>query len=144
RRRWKTIVSIASSLLIVTAGLVVGFVLLLHNHSFRQRLLRTALPAVSRALGADVRVRDFSLQLSLAAPELKVDNIVIESTPPSQSPFLQADHLEIGLQILSILKRKWYFSNVTIDRPVLRLIVDPDGNTNLPRQRSPSGASGIF
>ena len=144
RRRTKTIVRFAASLLILAAGLLLAFVVLLHNHSFRQRLLRMALPAVSRALGTDVHIRDFSLQLSFATPSLSIDKIVVDGPIPSQSPLLLADHLEIGLQIVSILRRKWYFSNVTIDRLILRLYVDKSGKTNLPKGGAPSNGSSVF
>jgi translocation and assembly module TamB len=94
---------------------------------------------VSRAVGAPVHIRDFSLEMSLITPSLNIDDIIVESAPSSQSPLLQADRLKIGLQIVSMLKRKWYFSNITIDRPVLRIYVNQAG-TNLPGHIT----SGIF
>jgi uncharacterized protein involved in outer membrane biogenesis len=145
RRRMKIVFRIAATILILAAGLVVVFVALLNNHSFRQNLLRITLPRISRALGGtDVRIQDFSLQLSPTTPLLDLYNIVIDGTPPDQSPLLQADHLEIGLQIVSVLKGKWYFNNVVVDRPVLRLRVDKDGNTNLPRRSTTSNGVNIF
>ena len=57
RRRTKTIVRIAAIIFIAFTGLLAGFVVLLHNHSFRQSVLRIALPTVGRALGTDGRVR---------------------------------------------------------------------------------------
>jgi len=144
RRRTKIVFRIAGTILILAAGLVVVFVALLHNHSFRQNLLRITLPRISLALGTDVRIQDFSLRLSPTTPLLDLYNIVIDGTPPDQSPLLQADHLEIGLQIVSILKGKWYFNNVVVNRPVLRFRVDKDGNTNLPRRSTPSNGVSIF
>jgi translocation and assembly module TamB len=144
RRRWKTIIRIIAASFIIAAGLLLGFILLLHNYSFRQRLLRIALPAVSRAVGADVRIRDFSLQLLPTTPSLNIDALVIDSDAPSEPPLLEADHLDIGLQIVSIMKRNWYFNNVTIDRPVLRLRVDQNGHTNLPMRRTSSNRLDIF
>jgi translocation and assembly module TamB len=130
----KTIVRIASILLIVVTGLLIGIVALLQNHSFRQRLLRIALPAVNRRLGAEVRIRDFSFHLSLATPLLSIDNLVVDGAP--SSPLLTVDHLELGLRIVSILERKWHFNHLAIDHPVLRLHVNDDGTTNLPSSGS--------
>jgi translocation and assembly module TamB len=118
--------------------------MLLHNHSFRQYLLRIALPRISRALNTEVRIRDFSLQLSYVAPSLNMYDIVVESPSPQQAPLLQVDHLRVGLQIVSILQRKWYFNNVIIDRPVVRIFVDKDGNTNLRGKRERILAVRIF
>jgi translocation and assembly module TamB len=144
RRRIKTIVRIAATVFMLVTGLIVGFIGLLHNHSFRQSLLRIALPSVGRALGTDVHIRDFSVQLSLESPSLNIDNIVVDGLSPAQSKLFQADHVAIGLRIVSILMRKWYFNDVIVDRPVLRLNVDQDGNTNLPRGETSKIGSSIF
>jgi translocation and assembly module TamB len=141
RRLTKTIVRIAAVLLILGTGLLIAIVALLHSHSFRQRLLRVALPAISRRLGTEVRVRDFSLHLSHATPSLSIENLVVAGVPPSQ--LLSVDHIEVGLEIVSILQRKWHFNQVTIDHPVIRLQVNEDGSTNLP-SRQPSANTNIF
>jgi translocation and assembly module TamB len=104
-------------------------------------LLRVALPKVSRALGTNIHIRDFSLQLSHAAPSLRIQNIVVDGVSPAQSPLFEADQLEIGLQIVSLLKREWHFDNVTMDHPVLRLDVDQAGNINLPQRGAPNDSS---
>jgi translocation and assembly module TamB len=84
------------------------------------------------------------LQLSLTEPSLNIDNIVVDSASPAQSPLFQADGVEIGLQIVSLLKGEWHFNNVIMDRPVLRLNVDQDGNTNLPRHGTSRNGLSIF
>lgn len=129
RRLAKTIAWIAAALLILSAALMIGIVALLHSRSFRQRLSSLALPAISRRLGMEVRIRDFSVRWSLATPLLSIENLVVDGAPPSQ--LLSIDRLEIGLQIVSILQGKWHFNEVTIDHPVLRLHVNEDGSTNL-------------
>jgi translocation and assembly module TamB len=144
RRRTKTIVYIAATVFIVLVGLLATFIVLLRNHSFRQSVLRIALPAVSRAVGTNVHVQDFSLQWSIARPSLSIENLVIDGTSHEPSPLFQADHVEIGLQIVSLLERKWYFNQVIIDRPVLRLNVDRDGRTNLPSRVRAEDGSNIF
>jgi translocation and assembly module TamB len=82
--------------------------------------------------------------LSLAAPSLNIDDVVVDGASPAQSPLFRADHVEIGLGIVSTLKRNWYFNNVIMDRPVLRLNVDQSGNTNLPRRGTSKNGSNIF
>jgi translocation and assembly module TamB len=141
RRLTKTIVRIAAVLLILGAGLLIAIVALLHSQSFRQHFLRIALPAISRRLGTEVRIRDFSLHPSLVTPSLSIENLVVEGVPPSQ--LLSVDHIEVGLQIVSILQRKWHFNQVTIDHPVIRLELNEDGSTNLPG-RQPATNTNIF
>ena len=52
--------------------------------------------------------------------------------PPAQPPLFAADHLNVGLQIVSILRRKINLSRVVLDRPALYLRVDAQGRSNLP------------
>jgi translocation and assembly module TamB len=141
RRLTKTLVRIAAVLFILAAGLLIAIVGLLHSQSFRQRVLRIALPAISRRLGTEVRIRDFSLHPPLATPSLSIENLVVEGVPHSQ--MLSVDHIEVGLEIVSMLQRKWHFNQVTIDHPVIRLEVNEDGSTNLPSHQ-PATNTNIF
>ena len=84
RRLTKTLVRIAAVLLILAAVLLIAIIGLLHSQSFRQRVLGMALPAISRRLGTQVRIRDFSLHPSLVTPSLSIENLVVEGVPPSQ------------------------------------------------------------
>jgi translocation and assembly module TamB len=144
RRRIRIIGRIVGSVFIIVAGALAGFVLLLQNHSIRQYLLRIALPRISRRLNTEVRIRDFSLQLSFMTPSLNMYDIVVDSAPPQQMPLLHVDHLRIGLQIASILQRHWYLNAVAIDHPVVRIFMDTDGNTNLPGPGTPVPVGRIF
>ena len=144
-KRWIGIIGlIAGAATMLVVGLLAGFVVLLHNHSFRQYLLRIALPRISRNLNAEVRIRDFSLQLSFVTPSLNIYDIAVDSTPPYRTPLVQVGRLRVGLQIVSILQRRWYFNDVIIDRPVVRIFMDKDGNTNLPKPRMRIQARRIF
>jgi translocation and assembly module TamB len=136
-RRWKRILGwfLAVSL-IVAVCVPFGVTLLLQKYSFRQRVLRAALPRVQEALGVDVHVRDFTLYLSSVAPVLEMYDVVVDGAAPyEKQTFLQAHHLSIGVRILSILQRKWYLSNVALENPIVRIFVDKNGETNIPKGR---------
>jgi translocation and assembly module TamB len=51
------------------------------------------------------------------------------------------DHLAVGVQIESRLRQKWYLSDIVINHPVARVLVDENGNTNLPKSKSDQSTS---
>jgi len=42
---------------------------------------------------------------------------------------------------VSLLQRKWYLNDIVIDHPVARILVDENGNTNLPMSKSDQSTS---
>ena len=56
-------------------------------------------------------------------------------------PLLQVDHLGLGVRIISVLHRQWNLDNVTVDHPVVHLIVDQTGENNLPKPQSSSNSN---
>src|SRR5262249_4759526 len=134
RRIWKRLaIWIAAILLGLTAVIFIGVVALVHNSAFRQYLLRIAHAKLVETVGLDVRVRDFSLRWSGWAPSIDMYDVVIEGGAPYQnSPLLETNHLSVGIQIISLLQRKWYLKEIVIDRLVAHVSVGEDGETNVP------------
>jgi translocation and assembly module TamB len=125
--------------------IVAGFALL-HSSRFHAYLLRTVQSKASQALGSAVRVRDYSLQWSGISPTVELYGIVVEGAPPNTTPpLLQADSLRVGVTISSLLHRTWYVNDIEINRPVVRVIADRNGQTNLPHPPpSKSGSKSTF
>ena len=142
-RRW--IAAITLIMVIIGAGALAGLVFIFHNNSFRQYVLRAANARISDALGAEVHIRDFSLRLSRVTPTLELYDVVVNGASPYQDPpLLQISRVAIGARIISIFHRKWYLADLVIDHPVLRLVVDANENTNLPKgSRSIKGIFGV-
>jgi translocation and assembly module TamB len=64
-------------------------------------------------------------------------NVVIDGAPPfANPPLLQVDHLAVGVQIVSLLSRKWYLKDIIIDHPVVHVLVTDSGDTNLPKTKT--------
>jgi len=140
RRNWKRIAAwSAAGLLTLIVVSLIGILALLHNNSFRQYLLRVARAKLTETVGLDVRMRDFSVHLSGLAPAVDMYDVAIEGAAPyQQTPLLQADHVSVGIQIVSVLQRKWYLKNIVVDHPVARVFVAENGETNLPMLKSSS------
>jgi translocation and assembly module TamB len=146
RRRWRRIVLwTAASLVIFILAALIGLVSLIRNPAFRQYVLSVVHSRLSKATGIQLRIRDFSVRLSGISPTVDMYGVVIDGAPPYQrQPLLQADHLGVSVQVVSLLQRKWYLKDVAADRPVLRVIVGPNGETNLPKPKTAPSQTSVF
>ena len=54
----------------------------------------------------------------------------------SQAPLFVADHLRVGLKIVSLLRRKVDLNEIVLDQPIAHLNIDRDGVSNLPQSPS--------
>ena len=136
---------ITGSLVVLVTILLIGVVALLHNNSFRQYLLRIAHTKLSEAVGIELKMRDFSVHLSGLSPAVDMYDVVIDGAPPyTTPPLLQVDHLSVGIQIVSLLSRKWYLKDIVIDHPVAHVLVTENGDTNLPKTKSSGQSTSVF
>ena len=75
------------------------------------------------------------------SPAVDMYDVVINGAAPyTNPPLLEADHLGVGVQIVSLVSRKWYLKDIVIDHPVVHVFVAGKGDTNLPKSKS-SGQS---
>lgn len=146
RRNWKRIAAwIIGGLVVLIAALLIGIVALLHNNSFRQYVLRIAQTKLSEAMGAELKMRDFSVHLSGLSPSVDMYEVVVDGAAPYQTPpLLHVDHMSVGVQIVSLLTRKWYLKDIVVDHPIARVYVGPNGETNLPKPKSSGPGTSVF
>jgi translocation and assembly module TamB len=124
---------------------LIGIVALFHNEAFHQYMLRIARIKLNEATGVELRMRDFSLHLAGLSPSIDIYDVMIDGAPPYQTPpLLQVDHLRIGVQIVSLMSRKWYLKDVVIDHPVALIFVAEDGTTNLPQTKNSGQSTSLF
>ena len=142
RRNWTRIAAWAvgglAGLILLLAIVIIG---LLHNEAFRQYLLRIAHSRLSEAVGIELRIRDFSVRWSGISPAVDMYDVVVDGAAPYPNPpLLRVDHLGVGVQIVSLVSRKWYLKDIVLDHPVVHVVVAGNGDTNLPKTKS-SGQS---
>ncbi|HKV90978.1 MAG TPA: translocation/assembly module TamB domain-containing protein [Candidatus Angelobacter sp.] len=143
-KKWKKIVLWAVAVIVVLiAGAAITLVQLLeHSRGFRQDILAKVERSVQESTGAKLEVRDFNVSLSHLSLDLY--NVVVHGREADPSrPLLQADHLQVGLAIDSLLHKKWHVRNIAIDHPVVRLAVNKAGENNLPKPEKKSSGSKI-
>lgn len=144
--RWKRVIGwIASGVALLLVLVVVAAYFLVRNARFHDYVLRTVDTKASAALNTPVHLQNFALHLSTLSVELY--GLTVEGAGPgANQPLLQADHGYLHVSVTSIFHREWYVEDVTIDRPVVKVIVDQNGDTNLPTppQSNSSSNTNIF
>ncbi|HUN85129.1 MAG TPA: translocation/assembly module TamB domain-containing protein [Terracidiphilus sp.] len=141
-RSWIRVVSwLAASGLVLVLAAGLAIVALVNTDGVHRYLIGLAERKSSAALGIPVHLENFALHL----PTLSVDLYGIRlsgASPYSNPPLLQADHVRVGIRIVSVLRRAWYLDRLQIDHPVAWVVVGKNGRSNLPGFKS-GGSSHI-
>jgi translocation and assembly module TamB len=132
RRLWtRVLLWVTGAIGLVLLLLVVGVVAVLHNARFHQYLLQKADQIASEQLGTQVTLQNFSIHLSNLSVDL-YELTIDGATPYSTPPLLQVQHVALDFRIVSVWHGKWYFDNIRADNPVVRILTDTRGISNLP------------
>ena len=143
--KWKRVVAwIAGIVLTILLFAAIGIYALLHSASFHNYVLRTAEKKASESLNTRVQLHTLSLHLSPLGLDLY--GLTVSGVGPgANAPLLQVDHVGAEVRIISALHRQWSLDNVTVDHPVVNLIVNSDGHNNLPiSQSSGNSETNVF
>ncbi len=130
---WKKKVGIALVVILAVLVLLAGAVYFyVQTPAFNRFALNKIVEETQAATGARMRIG----RVDIHWRKLGVDfyNVILygrqgETAPP----LLRADHLGVGLKIVSFLKRDVDLAEIILDRPVLNLRVDAKGQTNIPQ-----------
>jgi translocation and assembly module TamB len=87
-------------------------------------------------------VQNYTLSFHGISPTLDLYGVVIHGAPPYiDPPLLQVEHIRAGIQVVSILQKKWYLNDAEIHHPVVQVFVDRKGVDNLPKSSSSDSSS---
>ena len=140
-RRWGRIFGWMGGVLALLAVIaVITVAVLLHSPRFHQYLLTRIDAVACQKLNTRVTLENFALHVS----PLGVDayGLTVQGAgPDSNPPLLQLQHAYVGVRIVSLLNRKWYLSGIRLDHPVVQLLVDKNGISNLPTPASSNSQS---
>ena len=126
---------IVFAIVAVFAALAITGVLVLRSAALHRYVLATIIEKAQAATGARVEIGDFSV--SWSGLHIGLDHVVLHGTEPgSQRPLLAAEHLEVGVKILSLWKQQIDLKEILLDHPVISLQVDQSGHNNLPATTS--------
>ncbi len=120
KRKWITATSVAVASLMATA--VVGRLMA------AERLLEALRAAVLDRYGLEARADDVTL--SLVRGTAVFENFRVLDGPVT---VFEAARIEVDGRVLDVLERRFDCAKLTVLRPVVRIVVEADGRTNLRR-----------
>jgi len=143
RAGWKTLLAwIAGGLAALVFLVCLTVYVALHSRGVHRYVLRVSQEKATRALGVKVSLSDFGLHFSGISPVLDLYSLSIEGAPPLTSPPLaEAQRLHVAITVTSLLHRNWYVNDIDLERPVIRVQVDKNGNNNLPKPKTSNAKS---
>ena len=141
RRVWLKIATWMAGAVVILAVLAgIAIAIVLHNERFHNYVLATVQQKASDSLGVRVQLRDFALNLSHL--DLDLFGLTVDGAAPYARPaLLEVEHAEIGVRIVSVLHGKWYLQSFRVDRPIVRILVDANGVSNIPKIKSDGSKS---
>ncbi len=104
---------------------------------FADLVRRKTIVALEDATGGRVELHAFRWNLSRL--EFDADDLAIHGLEgPGQQPYAHVDRLHVRLHIISFLEKKISVRDLSLDHPVVHVIMNPDGTTNAPEPKVPS------
>lgn len=127
----------------VAAAIVIACcaaVLLLRSKAFHHFVLSEMISRAEQATGGKVEIGDFAFHWSKL--RLDVYRVVVHGTePPSTAPLLSVQHAAVSIKIISLLEAKFNLANFVVDHPIIHLIVNAAGQSNLPHPPKSNSAA---
>lgn len=106
-----------------------------NTESFHNMVHRRLVSALERMTGGRVELGKFTV-VPLRF-RIEVHDLTIHGTEaPGEIPYAHVDDLLAEIKVISIFEAEYGFSSLTLEHPVVHIIVDPDGSTNQPRPRT--------
>ena len=133
--RWVLFASFAFILALSAAAVV-----FVRTATFHRFVLAKIVQATDNATGGRLEIGNFTIHWT----GLSVDfyDVRLRGTESARQPALFAtDHLNVGITVISILRRKFTLERIVLDRPSLYLRVDAQGHSNLPQSSAKAQAA---
>src|SRR5439155_1791987 len=117
------------------AGLIlavgVAAVAVLQSSWFYEKLRQQIVATVETATGGRVEIA--SLRFNWTQLRAEIRSFVVHGTEPAgKPPLFQANSVAVGLKIVSMLRRDVDIQYLEVTDPLVYLIVDREGRTNVP------------
>lgn len=124
-KRW---LLIGTLVVVVLAGLAISVA---RSPWFAQQVAQRIEQEVQRATGARVSIG--KLTIDWWRMHAQTGALVVHGLEaPGEEPLFTCANLDIGLKVVSFLRRNVDVESIVIDEPRVHLIVAPDGTTNIP------------
>lgn len=134
-RRRSRLVAKAAGGAVVALVLVASIPAILRSPRFHRWVQARVVASLENMTGGRVEIS--RLDWNLRQLRLELDGLTIHGREVSgQAPYVHADRLVVEGKILSLARRRLGLHSITIDRPVIHLIIDSEGHTNQPEPKA--------
>jgi len=136
-RRSHTRLWIEAAIGVVVLAAAIALVWYVRSPRFADLVRRKTIATLEEVTGGRVELHAFRWNLSKL--EFEADDLTIHGLEaPDQQPYAHADRIHVRLHIISFVEKRISLKELSLDRPVVHLIVNPDGTTNAaePKLRS--------
>ena len=106
-------------------------ILLVQSGWFKNKVRERIVTVAERATGGRVEIGSFNYNWRELTAEV-TPFILHGKEPPSSPPFFRAEKIQIGLKIISALKKQVDIASLIVEKPQMYVTVAPDGTTNIP------------
>ncbi len=137
--RWT--LGLLGSLVLVLAGAH----LLVHSQGFERYAIRKLARATNEATGGRTDIQHFHFQPATLTATL--DGVTVRGNDgPGEPPLLRIEQLTVRLNLQSLIRRRITLREFLIERPIVHLRVDKQGESNLPRPAAsrPGSQGNVF
>lgn len=127
--------------------LLIGFALwaawFFTGDSFNNYVRNRVISHLEQMTGGTVEVRQVKWNVSKL--EFELSDVTIHGLEKADElpPYAHADRLYIRAKVVSVFQQEVDFRHVTLERPVIHIIVYPDGSTNQPRPKARRGTERV-
>jgi len=140
-RRSHTRLWIEAGIGVVLLAIVVAIVWYLRSPRFEDFVRRKVIGTLEDITGGRVELRSF--HWNLGRLEFEASDLTVHGGEgPDQLPYAHADRAYVRLHIVSFLETRIHLDYVGLERPVVHLIVYPDGTSNVPQPKVKQGNAG--
>ena len=134
---WRLLRSFVLALIALLIAATAALLWYVHTDAFRNMVHSRLVAALEQMTGGRVELA----KLSIVPFRFRVEahDLTIHGTEPTgEAPYAHVDRLTAEIKIISVLEREYGFHSLTLDHPVVHIIVYPDGSTNQPTPPIPA------
>jgi translocation and assembly module TamB len=141
-RRSHTRLRIEAAIGVVVLAAAIVLVWYVRSPRFADLVRRKTIASLEEVTGGRVELHAFRWNLSQL--EFEADDLTIHGLEaPDQQPYAHADRIHVRLHIISFVEKRISLKELSLDRPVVHLIVNPDGTTNAAEPKLRSSATPV-
>jgi len=109
---------------------------------FADRVRERIVSEVERSTGGRAEIGTFRFDWHSLTAEV-APFVLHGNEPAGAPPLFRAAAIRVGLKVVSLVERGVDIQSLAADKPEVRIVVNPDGSTNVPQPRIPRRSGGL-